>query len=365
MASALKAIFTADATNFHKNLQAIVAATDKAEKDIEAASRRNRARALLRERAELNAARRQRVMDQISEGSVPESWMPAKAAQKQMQEARMRINAGWLQIIHSARATVDSLATGANPLTVLLQQVPQVAQGLILVGGRLAALAGLAGVAALATVGLGVGINKVVNAFYDVDNVAGRNLEKARLFWRQARLEAEAYRAELEKQKQAYKETLNAYMSADERLGKLRQENAEKNAPDEETRHKIAIGDRERELNLAQIAYDQVKGQKFSPDRAVAQKAIEAEIKLEQAKQAVIDENRKHAEATQKNTPEAARAMVHGTVNALQQIGAYTSPAAVSQLDVARRSLAHLANIDRKLSGGGTHRLPPMGATKY
>ncbi len=44
------------------------------------------------------------------------------------------INSGWTQIIHSVRATFDSIASGAPPMRVMAQQIPQVAQGLLLMG---------------------------------------------------------------------------------------------------------------------------------------------------------------------------------------------------------------------------------------
>lgn len=44
------------------------------------------------------------------------------------------LGAGQAQLVHSLRATVDSLASGQNPFTILLQQGPQVAQAFSMMG---------------------------------------------------------------------------------------------------------------------------------------------------------------------------------------------------------------------------------------
>ena len=53
------------------------------------------------------------------------------------QSAHGGISVGWAQLIHTGRATVDSIASGANPFTVMMQQAPQMFQAMMGMGGTL------------------------------------------------------------------------------------------------------------------------------------------------------------------------------------------------------------------------------------
>jgi hypothetical protein len=115
-----------------------------------------------------------------------------RIAKRSSQHISMQSKMGASEMVHSIRATFDALAAGQSPFRVFLTQAPQIAQSLLLIGGRFAIIAGSVAAAAAATVGLGLAINMVVNYYYGAAERAAELIELNRRFWHQVRDQAES-----------------------------------------------------------------------------------------------------------------------------------------------------------------------------
>ncbi len=363
---------------------------------VEAATRNNRARAIRRERAERQAIAQEHRNAEISAGSIPESWTIAIDRQKKFKEQLNLSRAGMLQLGHTIRATFDSIASGANPIRVLFQQGPQLAQSLLLIGGRFAVLGGIIAGSAAAVLGLGFAINYVVNKYYDVANAAGESFEKQRKFWHEMRqlardqneidfaadaakiashdalLEQARENTDLEMEITKQK-MLQADLDA-KRLGKTVDEFSTKkqiaqmekerlqqklaDAKDDLNSNTIGSGERQKlreELSEADRDKDS-HTEKGKAKVAAIQKAIEdnfaqshavaiGKVKALELKIAEKDTAIKQIAVDEKGKPH----LIRGNQTDLQRVGAFISPSSVTLIDLNRKMERHLHSINTKL----------------
>ena len=330
-----------------------VAAQNATDASVEAASRSNLARRLLRERAQRKEARQKEVFDEISAGNIPENMRGAGAAAAAARSGRFRVAS--TMFVSVARDTAASLGSGADPATVFLQQAPQVAQAAAMIGGRFLALTGIIGGATLATLGLGLALNKVVNVIYDTDNVAGAGLEKRRLGLRKLVEEAESDR-NAEKQKTAADlDARKKLMDAEQEYANLRLKNRIANAPNEDERHRLTNEALQEDLGRAQDLHQQLMDQGIfdSRDPSVRRRGTIAQMAVEAAKQAIVEENQRHKSALDSVKSAApTKSQRAADANELQRIGGM-AVGNIQMLDIARGQLARLTSIDQKLSRGG------------
>lgn len=176
---------------------------------VEGAGRRNRLRAILRSRAARDEARTAAQNAEIAAGSVPENMRGANAAGVLGRKGRLNVASS--MFVSVARDASASLASGADPITVFLQQAPQIGQAATMIGGRFLLLTGIVGGLGLAVLGLGLGINKLVRSFYDVDNVRGEGLRRRAEGYRKLREEADLAReAEKKLREEITQQTIDA-----------------------------------------------------------------------------------------------------------------------------------------------------------
>lgn len=321
---------------------------DQIRASIDAEKAKNRA--IAAERTKLEKESHDTAMADIAKGSVPENFMKLPPDAMARGKANLRIAS--TMFVSAVRDTFASLASGANPLTVFMQQAPQVLQGLTMIGGRIMQIGLAAGVAAAAAVGLAAVINKWVNLYFKLDalEARGKILDRNRAFWReQRRLAAEATEA-AEKEMAKQLDNLKTYADAEGRLLDTLTANRAKNSKTEAERHKILRESAEAELRRAQIDLERNADKKFSKDREQSAKYVELETEVAKKQQAIIDEDSRHRQALETERRGRGNLTSIGVTDR-ERIGLGGAPSsiAVATLDQARASRQHLAAIEKHL----------------
>jgi len=288
------------------------------------------------------AVQQQAMFAEIGKGSIPENFLTVSPAALAKAKSNMRVAA--TMFVSAIRDTFASLASGQNPITVFLQQAPQVMQGLVMMGGRVLALGLAFGVAAAAAVGLGAAINKWVNMYYQLDRLDrfGKKLEENIKKLRQWRREQEDANKAAAEAHEKYMDTLRNFGSAEDRLNDLLVKNRAKNAKTEAERHKILAEYLADEIDNAERKLNEHRSKRFSSDFEERKQYADMEIALEEAKQAKIDENERHRKTIE------GRRRSSENVSERERIGLGTAPHAIQSgiLAATKASESHLKNIE-------------------
>ncbi len=282
---------------------------------IEAATRSNRARRLLRDRAssraERESAEQSRINEEVARGHRPESWGSGGKGSGVGAAA----GAGAAIMLGSViRDSFASLASGQNPITVMMQQGPQVWQAFQMYGkgfleslSKMGRLLGSIGAVVGATVGLGKFINWQVNSYYDSDvkKMRYRHNEEYAAIYRKRREDAEREREE-EKKKQEELED-NAQKSADlqRSVNAAVDANRIKNAKTDTERFQMSLKTLRAQRDIAAATYEQNKWSENSlHDQEAANKAAKSRLEFENAKQAVLDKEKEFGEYQKRTAKE-------------------------------------------------------------
>jgi len=118
-------------------------------------------------------------------------------------------------------------------------------------------------------------------------------------------------------------------------------QNRIKNAPDEQARHELSMDYLKSKLTMARLEMEKLEPLRNAPIPEIATKVEEAELKLERARQAVIDEEKRYSELAQQKASNPSI-----SVTDRQRIGAFSNNSIqVSLLDVNKKQEQHLREM--------------------
>ena len=267
---------------------------------VEEASRNIKARALRRARSEERAAR---LADEIGAGSIPENMRGGRGARGNgyagPSGARGMGGAASAMFVSVGRDTAASLASGASPITVFLQQAPQVAQAFTMMGSKIGAFLLPAGLAVAGLAGLGYAVAKAAQGLGALGvEGGGEQLGKVRDEIRKtlrARVEAlRLEREEAEKILKARREAAAAgYGGRLDSVGKARMEGRVLEAKNPEDARKIRQDYLKDQMDVAKMDYDNKKKDAYNRADPLAQKAADdAELAYVSARNALLQFNK-------------------------------------------------------------------------
>lgn len=258
------------------------------------------------------------------------------------------------------RDSFASAASGAPISQIIGQQAPQVLQAITMMfRTSMARIMGLLGTVG-AAVGAMFGAHWLGGKFGEAifgspgDFAAQNEMLRAKAErYRELRKEAiELAKAEKEVQDQRDKERNASYDSRHD-LNKLMFENRVKNMASEADRHKARLDNLKSELELANQELETKKGLQFNSNPAISIEYFKAAIKQENAKQAIIDENKSYLESKNKQSMNQ-----QFQVTERERIGlGAASSVQVSLLDINKQSLAvqkEMRDHMRRVGGDST-----------
>lgn len=352
-----------------KQSQATIYRERQTAEQVEQARRNIKARSILKERAAIRSAR---INEQISGGSVPEAWTQQRTMMaSHMKRARGVGGASSAMFVSVARDTAASLASGANPATVFMQQAPQVLQAMTMMGVSLKSvflsLLGPIGLIGAATVGVGLGINKMVDSIYngDVQKMGAQILERQRQNLRRRVEERKRETAEMERQAELARQINEATMKSFSRSASSasRMRIAEAKTPGEAM--KIEEADlRGAVLTTGMLAKDLAQF-RYGKDKIKAQEALDAESDWFDARTNLAN-FLKSGSPLDTSKPEENQSSSSSQLGITdnQRVGAYIGGPQFTMIDLQRKHLTvaqqHLAlvkglkNVGRGVHFGGT-----------
>lgn len=256
------------------------------------------------------------------------------------------LGSGQMQIAHSLRAAFDSLASGANPFRVLLQQLPQVLQGLTLMGVSFRSIIGFVGpigIIAAAVGGLGVALSKISM------NLAGENeTAKMAVHWLEVQrqrlhqlVEERQREIALAKEKNdLMREEAKATNRRGDELGRERVETRVLEAKTPEEGRKIKEDYLKDQVTVTRMAHETTKHNLYNRSDPEAQKtADENAIAYEKAKQALLQFQKEGDNKSPKVSSEERKSGggFNNQLTSNQRIGAYV---AGPNLDMSKQILS-------------------------
>lgn len=266
------------------------------EEQIDQARRNIRARALRRERAASQAER----MAGMDMSSVPENlrgWNPGRrgGGYGGPGAARAFGGASSAMFVSVARDSLASLASGASPITVFLQQAPQVGQAFTMMGSKIASLLLPTGLVIAGLAGLGYAVGKAAQGLGALGvEGSGEALGRVRDEIRKTlRARLEALRLEREEAARVLAERRAAaaagYLGRLDDIGRVRMENRVLEAKTPEEAKKIKGDYLKDQMDYARIAYENTKKDAYNRADPIAQKAADdAALAFETARNAYL-----------------------------------------------------------------------------
>lgn len=303
----LKAIITGDASHFIGQLKMVDSYTDRLALRVKTKLAGDKQ---LQTYGQSLATRIAAANQNIASGYVPENMTRGGGAGSGNNSKRSNYRVAATMFTSVGRDTFASLASGADPITVFLQQAPQVGQALVMMGGRFAMLTGVIGLSVAAVVALGLGINKFVNTMYDVDNVRGEGLKKRADGYRKLREEADLAREAERKAAEQHLKDLKESTDTESEYWNAVNRNKAAVAGNEADRHKFASLAAQGEVDIASRrletdpAFQLIKKGISTPQNlpySEQSRYFKLKSALENAQQSVREEDKRHAESMSKD----------------------------------------------------------------
>lgn len=313
-----------------------------------------------------------RSQERIAAGTSPSSWQVQRDANRMMGSPTGSHRGAWggaasSMFVSVGRDTAASLASGANPLTVIMQQAPQVLQALTMMDIKLKGLIGTLGALA-AVVGTALaGLHFFNKAMFSLagDNPTFKFLEKRldqmRHFYKERREEAKKEMEENQKILELKIKIAEAQVKSGDDLAKARMETRAMEAKTPEEARAIRLGYLKDQVESAKLDYDSKKHDLYNQaDPKKQEAAVAAAIAFEHAKQALLQfQSQNQADVRSEGKSSSTSPGGHGASMLTEWEQAGGSLGAMSQiLDVSRASLNELRQINRSVS-----RLPDRGGT--
>lgn len=299
--SASKRMFTAIGSESYKGKATIKAERDALAQAIRAHRELRDERGKTARNAEINAS--------IAAGSMPAN-LAGWASARNRGGGQRGFGGGFggaasAMFVSVARDTAASLASGANPMTVLMQQGPQVAQAFTMMGSSIGKFLLPAGLAAAAIGGLAFAVKKMAEAAGAI-GISGtgeglaRKLDQRRAYWRGLNEERDkTAAAEADAVNKARSEARGGILGRAEDFNAARRENELLRAGNENERHAIKLRQLQDDLEIAQARFDVDKRFLYDMGDPIRQKrADESQLALQKAQNAILEEKNKKSETT-------------------------------------------------------------------